>query len=230
VEVFGKYTRVEKLSGEVVSVKELIEYVRQVVSEYALSKILKSPQLGGVDQLTRFYLIWRWTYNSAKVHFDDARKLSAAIGVNIEQHWIPGGMIIKDKEWIEVKGPVERRKDMLFIKRMQKHFPVIAQESLPFIAEAVGEAPTMIDVIQQCLLFWEDGDRLAISKLLESSGYRNNNDFWRVTQSISDVLPEGEKEKQLLQGFLYGRESFQSGRVPENGRKRQINIFGEENQ
>jgi len=209
VEVFGKYAKVEKLSGEVVSVKELLEYVRQVVSEYALSKILKTPQLGGVDQMTRFYLVWRWTYNSGKVPFDDARKLSAAIGINIEQHWIPGGMIVKDKEWIEVKGPVERRTDAIFTKRMIKHFPVIAQEVLPFIEETItGEAPTMIDVIQQCLIFWEDSNRIGIAKLLDTSGYRDNNDFWRVTQSISDVLPEGEKEKQLLQGFMYGRDSY----------------------
>jgi len=209
VEVFGKYARVEKLSGEVVTVKELLEYVRQVVSEYALSKILKTPQLGGVDQMTRFYLVWRWTYNSGKVPFDDARKLSAAIGINIEQHWIPGGMIVKDKEWIEVKGPVERRTDVIFTKRMIKHFPVLAQEVLPFIEEPIsGEAPTMIDVIQQCLIFWEESNRIGIAKLLETSGYRDNNDFWRVTQSISDVLPDGEKEKQLLQGFMYGRDSY----------------------
>jgi len=211
VEVFGKYAKVEKLSGEVVSVKELLEYVRQVVSEYALSKILKTPQLGGVDQMTRFYLVWRWTYNSGKVPFDDARKLSAAIGINIEQHWIPGGMIVKDKEWIEVKGPIERRTDAIFTKRMLKHFPVLAQEVLPFFEETIsGESPTMIDVIQQCLIFWEDSDRISIAKLLDTSGYRDNNDFWRVTQSISDVLPEGEKEKQLLQGFMYGKESYSS--------------------
>ena len=36
----------------------------------------------------------------------------------------------------------------------------------------------------------------------------NNNDFWQVAQAISEVLPEGDKEKQMLQGFLYGREGY----------------------
>jgi len=27
--------------------------------------------------------------------------------------------------------------------------------------------------------------------------------------AISEVLPEGDKEKQMLQGFLYGRESYE---------------------
>jgi hypothetical protein len=29
-----------------------------------------------------------------------------------------------------------------------------------------------------------------------------------VAQAISDVLPDGDKDKQMLQGFLYGRESY----------------------
>ncbi len=40
MEVFGKYESVEKLSGEKVSAKELLELVRKTVSEYALSIIL----------------------------------------------------------------------------------------------------------------------------------------------------------------------------------------------
>ena len=72
----------------------------------------------------------------------------------------------------------------------------------------------MIDVLQQCLIFWGRNDRLTIVKLLEGSGYRSNNHFWEVAQSISDVLPDGDKEKQLLQGFLYGKEGYQSGKVP----------------
>jgi hypothetical protein len=38
VEAFGKYARVEKLSGEPVTVAELLEYVRKVVSEFALER------------------------------------------------------------------------------------------------------------------------------------------------------------------------------------------------
>lgn len=49
VEVFGRYERVEKLSGELVSVAELLDYVEKVVSEFALERILGSPELGGVD-------------------------------------------------------------------------------------------------------------------------------------------------------------------------------------
>src|SRR5713101_4766378 len=83
VEVFGRYERVEKLSGETVEVKELLDHVEKVVSEFALERILGSAELGGVDPDTRFYLLWRWTYNSARVPFDEARKLANAVGTEL---------------------------------------------------------------------------------------------------------------------------------------------------
>lgn len=216
VEVFGKYAHVEKLSGEVVTVKELLEFVRQVVSEYALSRILKSPSLGGIDQVTRFYLVWRWTYDSTKIPFDEARKLSSALGINIEDHWGTSGMIQKDKEWISVKGHQDRKKDEVFQKRLAKHYPDVMQ--VPLFDEPVpAQDPlSMIDILHQCLIFWEKADRLSIAKLLEASGYRTNNHFWQVAQSISDVLPDGDKEKQMIQGFLYGKEKYQAKERIEN--------------
>lgn len=185
MEVFGKYGSVEKLSGEQVSAKELLEFVRRSVSEYALTKILKSPQLGGIDEETRLYLLWRWTYDSSKVNFDDARKLAQAVGVEITEHW-GNGFIKKDKEFISVLDAKGRGKRFL----------------------EKGKYGSMIDVLHACLLYWEQNNRKSISELLEETGNLNNNAFWQVAQSISEVLPEGDKEKQMLQGFLYGKEGY----------------------
>ncbi len=185
MEVFGKYESVEKLSGEKVSAKELLEYIRKIVSEYALSQILKSPELGGIDEETRFYLLWRWTYNSAKVHFDDARKLAQAVGIEITEQW-GNGFIKKDKEFISVLDAKERG-----VKFLEK-----------------GKFENMIDVLHACLLYWEQNKKKAISAILEETMNINNNAFWQVAQAISEVLPEGDKEKQMLQGFLYGKESY----------------------
>ena len=185
LEVFGKYECVEKLSGEKVSAKELLEFVRKSVSEYALTKILKKPKLGGIDEDTRFYLLWRWTYNSAPVHFDDARKLAQAVGIEITEHW-GNGYLKKDKEFISVLDARERGR-----KFLEK-----------------GNFANMIDVLHACLLYWDQNDKMAISKVLNETGHMNNNDFWQVAQAISEVLPEGDKERQMLQGFLYGRDGY----------------------
>ena len=186
MEVFGKYESVEKLSGETVSAKELLEFVRKSVSEYALTKILKSPHLGGIDEETRFYLLWRWTYNSAKVHFDDARKLAQAVGVEISEQW-GNGYIKKEKEFISVLSAKERSRNFLEKRKFE----------------------SMIDVLHASLFYWEQNNRKAITELLEDTGNQSNNAFWQVAQAISEVLPEGDKEKQMLQGFLYGREGYE---------------------
>jgi len=188
VEVFGQYSRVEKLSGEEVSVKELLEYVRKVVSEFALERVLKRAHLGGVDAQTRFYLLWRWTFGNAKVHFDDAIKLSRPLGVELTDLWDKGGFVQKEKEFIRVLSPQERVKDQGFIKRTK--------------------FTSMIDVLHYVLILWEKGEREKIKEVLSETGYAQNEVFWQMAQALSEILPEGDKEKQLLQGFLYGRVEY----------------------
>ena len=185
LEVFGRYESVEKLSGEKVSIKEFLEFVRKTVSEYALSKILKTPNLGGIDAQTRFYLLWRWTYQSTKVHFDDARKLAQAIGIEITEEW-SNGFIRKDKEFISVLDAKERGKRFL----------------------EKGEFESMIDVLHACLLYWKENNEKAISEILEKTGNNNNNKFWQIAQAISEILPDNNEEKQMLQGFLYRKDKY----------------------
>jgi putative DNA methylase len=188
VEVFGQYSKVEKLSGEEVSVQELLEYVRKIVSEFALERVLKRADLGEVDAETRFYLLWRWTFGNAKVHFDDAIKLSRPMGVELTELWGSGGFVKKEKEFIRLLDPKERAKDSALMKRMK--------------------FDSMIDVLHYVLILWEKGDKNKIKDVLEETGYASNEIFWLVAQAISEILPDGDKEKQLLQGFLIGKETY----------------------
>jgi adenine-specific DNA methylase len=181
VEVFGRYERVEKLTGEPVEVRELLEYVRRVVSEFALARILGSAELGGVDPETRFYLLWRWTFNHARVPFDEARKLATAVGTELTALWGPGQLVKKEKEYVRVFGPQDRQKDKKFMERL-------------------GNG-TMVDALHRACLYWERGERRKLDEHLKQT-YGANDMFWRVAQHIAEVLPEGDKEKQLLQGLL----------------------------
>jgi len=181
VEAFGKYARVEKLSGDLVTVAELLEYVRKVVAEFALERILQSPELGSVDAPTRFYLLWRWTYNHARVHFDEARKLAQGVGVELTAHWDRGGLIKKEKEYVRVLAPHDRDATVLKSERFEN----------------------MVDVLHKAALLWERGDRKGLEEHLHNSPFSGEN-LRRVAQAISEVLPDGDKEKQLMQGLLYG--------------------------
>jgi adenine-specific DNA methylase len=200
VEVFGQYSRVEKLSGEEVSVKELLEYVRKVVSEFTLEKVLKRADLGGVDAQTRFYLLWRWTFGNARVHFDDAIKLSRSLGVELTELWDKGGLVKKEKEFVRVLNPKDRAQDQAFLKKTK--------------------FTSMIDVLHYVLILWERGEREKIKEFLSETGYARNEIFWQTAQALSEILPEGDKEKQLIQGFLYGKEDYIKG-----GRDRKLLEF-----
>ena len=191
--ILGQYARVERLSGEEVTVKELLEFVRRTVSEFALERILRDGHLTGVDMETRFYLLWRWTYQNLRAPFDDARKLAQAVGLELTEHWGRGGFIKKEKEYIRVLGPLERAKQLVEAKSRFR------LEDVP-----------MIDILHLCLLLWGIGERKTISELLGVTGYGGQDIFWQVAQAISEVLPEGNKERQLLQGFLYGRQGYEA--------------------
>jgi adenine-specific DNA methylase len=187
MEVFGRYQTVEKLSGDKVSARELLDLIRKNVTEYALSRILGSSDLGGIDEESRFYILWRWAYNSSKVQFDDARKLAQAVGIEIIDQWTRS-FIKKDKEFISVLTPLERGNKFLEKRRYDN----------------------LVDVLHICLLYWEKNKRNALVDFLDETGNFTNNSFWEFAQAVSEILPDGDKEKQMLQGFLYGRNSYVS--------------------
>ena len=83
--VFGKYERVTRLSGEEVSVGQFLDEVRSLVSNYALTKILKTSQTAAIDPESRFYVVWKWSYADAKVPADESFKLSQALGMPTER-------------------------------------------------------------------------------------------------------------------------------------------------
>jgi len=188
VEAFGKYLRVEKLSGEPVTVAELLEYVRKVVSEFALERVLGLAQLGSVDAPTRFYLLYRWTYNHARVPFDEARKLAQGLGLELTALWGEGGLIEKQKNYISVPTPLDRARSEKFTDETK--------------------FATIIDALHYALWLWERNAQKRLQEHLAAT-YGGSETFWQVAQAIAEILPEGDKEKQLLQGLLYGRRSLQ---------------------
>jgi len=186
LEVFGKYVRVETYSGEVVEASSFLQLVRKAVSNYALERILPEGKLEEVDPLTRFYVLWRWTYNHALVPFDEARKLSSAVGVELNELWREGGIVRKEKEWVRLLASYERNTD--FLKKEKFH--------------------GLIEVLQAALLLWEKNERKRLRDLLSETGYDKSEAFWQTAQALVEVLPGESREKKLLQGLLYGRPSY----------------------
>ncbi len=183
IEVFGKYKKVMDYDGQIVRADKMLEYVREIVTDYAVHQILHNGFAGEISPLTRFYLLWRWTYREAKVEFDDARKLAQTTGIALEKEWNKG-FIKKDKEFIIVLGPQDRD-----IKELE-------------------ESKELIDVLHYALILWKEAKKDDMKNILSNSGFGKNDIFYRVAQAISETLPKENKEKQLLDGFLAGKEKL----------------------
>jgi adenine-specific DNA methylase len=184
IEIFGKYQKVMDYEGNIIRADKLLEFVREVVTDYAVRQILHNGIAGELSPLTRFYILYRWTYGEAKIEFDDARKLAQSTGIDLSKEWNKG-FIKKDKEFIKVLGPQERNIDEL------------------------KNSKELIDVLHYVLLLWEKGKKDDIKKVLSESGYGYKDAFYRVAQAISETLSKESKEKKLLDGFLSGKEKFE---------------------
>jgi adenine-specific DNA methylase len=66
LEIFSRYSRVEKASGEQVSLKEYLEKVWEAVSREALSTIFEGADALGFEEDARLTAIWFWVLKAAQ--------------------------------------------------------------------------------------------------------------------------------------------------------------------
>jgi len=189
--VFGKYERVAKLSGEEVTVGQFLDEVRSRVTGYALAKILKTTHTGSIDPESRFYVVWKWSYGDVKVPADESFKLAQALGMNTDLLWDKTGVLEKLGENV-LATPISKRVKI-------KHLGDPA---------AAGTPASLIDVLHRMCAFREMGDTTGMAEFLERSGQGQNPALWLVAQAVSEILPDGYKEKQLMQGLLNQKEQL----------------------
>ena len=190
--VFGKYERVTKLSGEEITVGQFLNEVRSLVSNYALNKILKLSQTANIDPESRFYVLWKWAYGNGKVPAGESFTLSMALGVPTEMMWDRTGVLEKVGENVQTMPIAKRMK----IKDLGE-------------PNADGSPGTLIDVLHRLCVFREKNDVDSMVQFLGRSGQGSNPTLWLVAQAVSEILPDGDKEKQLMQGLLNQKEMLE---------------------
>lgn len=124
LEIFSRYSRVEKASGEKVELREYLENVWAAVAREAMTMIFEGADATGFEEDARITAMWLWTLSTggngdrtaattdeggdegAKIRtskghfleFDAARKIAQGLGANLEH--LP--------HVVEVKGNVAR--------------------------------------------------------------------------------------------------------------------------
>lgn len=189
--VFGRFDRVTRLSGEEVTVGQFLDEVRGIVSNYALSKILKTTHTSDIDPESRFYVVWKWSYADAKVPADEAFKLAQALGMSTDLMWDRTGVLEKAGENVAAVT-VEKRKK---IKDLGEPGPN-------------GVPASLIDVLHRLCAYREKNDTNGMAEFLARSGQAQNPSLWLVAQAVSEILPDGDKEKQLMQGLLNQKDQL----------------------
>jgi len=200
IEIFGKYEKIIDYEGNIIRASQMLSDVRRITTDYAVHQILHNGFAGDISNLTRFYVLYRWSYGEAKLPFDEARKLSTSANVALEKEWNQPSFIKKEKEFIRVLGPQGRK------------------------FEDFRSSSELVDVLHAVLLLWEKGKRNEMITLLEKSGYGKSDAFYRVAQTISETLPNESKEKKLLDGFLSGKMRLQE-EIKNKTIETRINLF-----
>jgi adenine-specific DNA methylase len=195
IEVFGRYEKIIDDEGKEIRADKLLEQIRRIVTDYTVKQVLHNGFVAEISQMTRLYLLWRWAYAEAKIHFDDARKIAQSVGIDLGKSW-NNGFIRKDKEFIRLLGPSERNKKEL------------------------ADSKEMIDVLRHILQLWNGGKNNDIIEVLGKSGFGNSDVFYRLAQAISESLPNESKEKKWLEGFLAGKSRISRELKVEAGQQR----------
>ena len=179
--------------GEEVTVGQFLDEVRGLVTDYALDKIMKTTHTATIDPESRFYVVWKWSYGDAKVPADE-RSSSPRPSA-----WTPKHV-----------GPHRRLGE---VGRERPAVPVAKRMKIKDLGEpnADGTPASLIDVLHRLCVFRDKGDTDGMAEFLPAAARADNPALWLVAQAVSEILPDGDKEKQLMQGLLNQKDRIGRG-------------------
>lgn len=232
LEIYSRYARVEKVSGEVVALGEYLEHVWAAVSKEALSTIFREADTEGFEPDARLTAVWLWTLSAANeeidggngegtknvgyaLDYDTARKLSQGLGAYPEQ--MPSIVEVKGK--LARLLPVRERADYLFEKtvlasprkeKLKGRQLTLGGDSVDGIYAAVSLAePDSLGFVGTTTL-----DRVHYSMLLFATGKGDalgrflkedvgrDTKFAKLAQALSALYPTQSEEKRWVDGVL----------------------------
>lgn len=209
VEVFGRHKRVLKLSGDEVTIAELLDKVRGIVADYALQRIVHGEAAGNVDEPSRFYVIWRWAFGGTEVESGEAIHMAQSMGVEFNELVADKGVLNKKGDKVSLKGPLDRKK----VKGLGE-------------PAATGTLAPLIDVLHRAANLWAAGERQDLADFLATALPPGGADrMQRLAQSIVDVLPPGDKERGLYENFLVGARSLPAPTKKDEAAVKQQKLF-----
>jgi hypothetical protein len=147
-----------------------------------MRRLLGSESLSAVDEISLFYLTWRWAYAGEAIPVDEAQKLGKAFHVDVADYDGVDGLVSKKGKNYLLHGPDVRRK-------------------IPLSA-----SPPLIDVLHLACRLHDSGRRREAGEVVGATGFAGESVFWAAARAIAESLPDGSRERTMLVNFLGGRE------------------------
>jgi adenine-specific DNA methylase len=194
MEAFSRYERVETAEGEEYEVLDLLDFIRDVATDFLVRRLLQDAATEAVDKPSQFYLTYRWTYGDNRVEFDDARRIATAEGVRLDTVSGDGDFVDQARKYVTVLGPKDKKR-----KRLE-----------------VEDVDNLVDAVHRACQLWERGEGDELDRWLKEAGYAGSNAFWQYCQAVAECLTNGNKEKQLLEGLLLRKDRYRPGRSPDD--------------
>jgi adenine-specific DNA methylase len=229
LEIFSKYSSVEKASGEEVYLHEYLEQVWGAVSKEALNMIFEGAETRGFEDDARLTAMWLWTLPTEKngsdsekstksnfvLDYDTVRKIAQGLGGHLE----------KMNNLVEIKGdtvrllPVEERTKYLFggaeLKTTKKTKiekseqltltgePITSKEETEIWGDMKASAGnTTLDRLHQAMLLFAADRSEALKRFLVEEGVGTDAKFWRLAQSLAALYPLNTNERRWVEGLL----------------------------
>ncbi|MGH8900915.1 MAG: DUF1156 domain-containing protein [Egibacteraceae bacterium] len=200
-EVFARYSRIVKLSGEEVNVADLMVLARKAVARHALRRLLGSESLTVLDAESLFYLTWRWAYLVAPIPADEAYKLEKAFDIDLDLLTLPDGLARRNGSTFAILGPHER-------KDLKLRTP-----------------PSLVDVLHLACQLWDAGRRQDLEELLGATGMGVEPGFWAMAGTLAEILPDGNKERTMLLGLTGNRDRLAAAAAQSTASIEELRLF-----
>ncbi|MDQ3918876.1 MAG: DUF1156 domain-containing protein [Acidobacteriota bacterium] len=196
---FGKYERVEKASGDEVTVAELLEMTR----ESAFNALLKGFR---GDDFTKFYIGWLELYGFTESDFDDAAKFTR-IGLSI--------------------NVADLFAHHIFVKNGNKQSLADFTHRTTTIKK-LGEQPnsSLIDQAHRAMSLYKRGDRRALLDYIGRVAPSPDASFWRVLTSLDELLPKGMDDQKQVAGLLENKDNLIRESQTARAAAEQTGLFG----
>jgi putative DNA methylase len=182
VSVFGHYESVQKLSGEGITVAELLTLAR----ESAFNSLVRGFE---ADDLTRFYLAWLQLYGFTESDFDEINKLTK-VGLQIDTHELEARHLLV--------GSGNRKTLATYSQRTQAD---------PRLGLRDDADQPVLDRAHRAMQLYASGDRAALITYLQSHLATADDAAWRVMTALEELLKGTDDHKQAA-GLLTNKDSL----------------------